>query len=380
MKLAGIGVLAASLLAFGPAHADITAGVILSMTGPAATLGKPEKNAIALFPKTIGGQKMDYVFLDDGTDPTKAVKDAKKLIQEHNVDLIIGPSITPSALAVIDVVAAAKVPQIAIVPSVANPVTAKTHWVFSTPEQNPLMAGAVVKDMVKRGFKTVGFIGFNDAYGQMWLRDFGAAAKAKGIKIVDTESFERSATSVTGQVLHIKAAAPQAVLVAASGTPAALPVKTLKQMGYAGQIYETHAAANPDFLRVCGADCEGVILPVGPGVVADQLPDSNPVKAAAMKFATAYEGAYGKNTLSQFASDAWGAGALLEHAIPVALKQAQPTDTVKFRAALRDALEGLKNVAASDGIYNMSPTDHGGLDERAVVAVQIKDGHWKLVP
>lgn len=379
MKRIGIGAVAALLMAFGTAHADITAGVILSMTGPAATLGKPEKEAISLFPKTIGGQKIDYIFLDSGTDPTKAVKDAKKLIQQHHVDLIIGPSITPNALAVIDVVAAAKVPEIAIVPSVANPVTKKTRWVFSTPQANPLMAEAVVKDMVKRDIKTVGFIGFNDAYGEMWLHDFSAAAGAKGIKIVDTEKFERSATSVTGQALHIKAAAPQAVLVAASGTPAALPVTTLKQMGYSGRIYETHAAANPDFLRVCGDACNGVILPVSPGVVADQLPDSNPVKAAAMKFANAYEGKYGKYSTSQFASNAWSTGVLLEHAIPVALKHAQPQNKVKFRAALRNALEGLKNVASSDGIYNMSATDHSGLDNRAVVVVQVVDGHWKLV-
>lgn len=379
MKYAGIGVLAASLLAFGPAHADITAGVFLSMTGPAAVLGKATQNTIALFPKEIGGQKINYIFLDNATDPTMAVKNAKKLIAEHNVDVLIGPSITPSALAAREVAAAAKVPEIAIVPSVAMPVTDKSRWTFSTPDQNPLMAAAATADMAKRGVKKAAFIGFSDAFGDLWLHDFSATTKDAGIEIVASERFARSATSVTGQALHIKAAAPDAVMIVASGTPAALPVRALREVGYKGLIYETQAAANPDFLRVCGADCEGVIVPVAPGFVADQLPDSNPFKAAATEFFNTYETAYGKGSVSQFAADSWGAAVLLEHAIPVALKTADPSDKVAFRAALRDALEGVSGVPAPDGMFQMSATNHGDLAQGAAVTVQIKDGHWKLL-
>ncbi|WP_031405338.1 ABC transporter substrate-binding protein [Thiomonas sp. FB-Cd] len=378
MKALKTGVLAAALLTAVPAMAQVHVGVILSLTGPAASLGIPEKKTVELFPKTIDGQAITYTILDDGSDPTTAVKDARQLIEQDHVDVILGPSITPNALAIIDVVAEKRVPDIAIVPSISNPVTDKTRWVFSAPQSNALMAHAVVENMLKQGYKKVAFIGFSDAYGEGWWKAFSADAKSNGIDVVDKESYARTATSVTGQALHILAAKPQAVLVAASGTPAALPARALKQVGFKGQIYQTHGVANPDFLRVCGADCNGTLLPVAPGLVASQLPQSTPFKAAAVRMDQIFEKAYG-NTVSQFTVNAWDSGVLLEHALPVALKVAKPADKTAFRAALRDALEGLKDVPGADGIYTMSATDHNGLDARAVVMVRIENGAWKLV-
>lgn len=363
------------------AWADIKVGVVLSETGPAASLGIPEKKTVELFPKEIAGQKMDYIFMDDGSDPTAAVKATKKLIDEDKVAVVIGSSITPNSLAMVDVVGGAKVPNISLAAgrNIVFPVAGNRQWVFNTPQTTGLMARAIVKNMVQNKVKTVAFIGFDDAYGEDWWNNFSKDAKAAGIDIVANERYHRTATSVTGQVLHIAAAKPQSVLIAASGTPATLPERALKQVGYKGQIYQTHGVANPDFLRVCGADCNGTILPVSPGVVAAQLPADSPIKQSAMKYAQAYEGAYGKNQLSQFSANAWDAGTLLEHAIPMALRKAQPSSLPEFRAALRDALEGLKNIAGADGIYNMSPTDHNGLDDRAVVMVQIENGTWKML-
>ena len=378
MKALKTGVLAAALLTTVPAMAQVHVGVILSLTGPAASLGIPEKKTVELFPKTIDGQDITYTILDDGSDPTTAVKDARQLIEQDHVDVILGPSITPNGLAIIDVVAEKQVPDIAIVPSISNPVTDKTRWVFSAPQSNALMAHAVVENMLKHGYKKVAFIGFSDAYGEGWWKAFSADAKSNGIDVVDKESYARTATSVTGQALHILAAKPQAVLVAASGTPAALPARALKQVGFKGQIYQTHGVANPDFLRVCGADCNGTLLPVAPGLVASQLPESTPFKAAAVRMDQIFEKAYG-NTVSQFTVNAWDSGVLLEHALPVALKVAKPADKTAFRAALRDALEGLKDVPGADGVYTMSATDHNGLDARAVVMVRIENGAWKLV-
>ena len=379
MKAWKTAVLAAALAAAAPsAMADVQVGVILSMTGPAASLGIPEKKTIELFPKTIAGQAVHYTFLDDASDPTTAVKNARQLIEQDHVDVILGPSITPNALAIIDVVAGAKVPDIAIVPSISMPVTERTRWVFSTPQSNALMAHAVVRNMLSQGLKKVAFIGFNDAYGEGWWKAFSADAKAHGIEIVDKEEFARTATSVTGQALHIAAARPQAVLIAASGTPAALPARALNQVGFKGQLYQTHGVANPDFLRVCGADCEGTLVPVAPGVVAAQLPQSSPIKAAAMRMASTYEKVYGP-TVSQFTANAWDSGVLLEAALPVALKAARPGDTTALRAALRDALEGLKDLPGADGIYTMSPSNHDGPGADAVVMVRVEHGAWKLV-
>lgn len=377
-------VLAAALLAAAPAAmADVHVGVILSLTGPAASLGIPERQTIELFPKSIAGQTVHYTILDDASDPTQAVKDARQLIEKDHVDVILGPSITPNALAVIDVVAENQVPDIAIVPSITLPVTAKTRWMFSTPQSNSLMAHAVVSDMLAHGFKKVAFIGFSDAYGEGWWKAFSADAAQHGIEVVDKEAFARTATSVTGQALHITAARPQAVLIAASGTPAALPVRALKQVGFRGQLYQTHGVANPAFLKVCAQDCDGTLLPASPGLVADQLPASSPIKAAAMRMDAAYRKVYG-NTVSQFTANAWDSGVLLESALPQALAKvgvhgdAAP-DTAALRVALRDALEGLHEVPGPDGIYSMSPTNHDGPQAHAVVMVRISHGAWELV-
>ncbi|MEO9101144.1 MAG: ABC transporter substrate-binding protein [Burkholderiaceae bacterium] len=375
MATAALATISASALA------DVTVGVTVSATGPAASLGIPEKNTISLLPQTIDGQKMTYVVLDDASDTTAAVTTTRKLISESNADVILGSSVTPNSLAMIDVVAEAKVPMVSFAASskIIEPMDDKKKWVFKTPQNDSLMARAVVDHMSKNGVKTVGFIGFSDAYGEGWYQEFSKAAAAKNIEIVSNERYGRSDTSVTGQALKIMSAKPDAVLVAGSGTPAALPQKTLKERGYAGKYYQTHGVANNDFLRVGGKDVEGTFLPAGPVLVADQLPDSNPVKKSALLFINAYETAYGKGTVSTFGGHAWDAGSLMAHAVPQALKVAKP-GTAEFRAALRNALEQIKEMPGAHGIFTMTPTDHLGLDQRAVVMVTVKDGAWKYLP
>jgi len=363
------------------ARADITVGVTLSATGPAASLGIPEKNTLALLPATIAGQKVNYIVLDDASDTTTAVKNTRKLISEDRVDVIIGSTITPNSLAMIDAVAEAEVPMISMAASsrIIQPVDAKRRWVFKTPQSDAQMAVAIATHMSKNNIKTVGFIGFADAYGESWWTEFAQAAQARNINIVANERYNRSDTSVTGQILKILAARPDAVLIAGSGTPAALPQKTLKERGYAGVIYQTHGIANADFLRVGGKDVEGTLLPAGPVLVAAALPSSHPSKKTAMEYVSKYEAAYGKGSVSTFGAHAWDAVILLQHAIPEALKKAQP-GTPQFRAALRDALEHLQNVPGAHGVFNTSPQDHLGFDQRAAVMVQIRNGGWELLP
>ena len=324
---------------------------------------------------------MNYIVLDDASDTTAAVSNARKFLAEHKVDIILGSTITPASLGMIDVASEALTPMISMAASarIVEPMDAKRKWVFKTPQNDIMMSLAIAEHMQKIGIKTVGFIGFSDAYGEGWSQEFAKAAGLKGLTIVASERFGRTDTSVTGQALKLIAARPDAVLVAGSGTPAALPQKTLKERGYAGKMYQTHGVANADFLRVGGKDVEGTFLPAGPVLVADQLPASNPVRKSAQTYVTAYEAAHGKGTVSTFGAHAWDAGLLMTTAIPVALKKAQP-GTPEFRAALRDALEQTKELAGAHGIFTLSPTDHLGLDQRARVMVKIENGTWKYQP
>ncbi|MEK7436547.1 MAG: ABC transporter substrate-binding protein [Pseudomonadota bacterium] len=358
------------------AFADITVGVNLSTTGPAASLGIPEKNTIALLPTSIGGQKVNYIVLDDATDPTAASKNARKLVSEDKVDVIIGGTITPSSSAVLEVAAETKTPQIALAPFA--PAADKAAWVFQMPQDFGIMANAIVDHMVANGVKSVAFIGYTDGYGELWLRVMNGISAAKGIKMVAVERFNRTDTSVAGQTLKMMSMNPDAVLVVGSGTPAAMPQATLVERGYKGRIYQTHGVANKDFLRVGGKNVEGAVLPVGPILVAEQLPDSNASKKAALNYIKVYEAAYGADSRNSFGAHAWDAGLLLQQAIPAALKKAKP-GTPEFRAALREAMENVKELPANHGVFSFSASNHKGLDGRAVVMVRVENGNWKLM-
>jgi branched-chain amino acid transport system substrate-binding protein len=366
---------------FAPfAQADINVGVTLSATGPAASLGIPEKNTFELLPTSIGGQKVNWIVLDDGSDTTKAVTNTKKLISEDKVDVVVGSTITPNSLAMVDVVADAETPMISMAASarIVDPANPKTRWVFKTPQSDSLMADAIAISMKANGVKTMGYIGFADGYGDGWLAEMRRSAATAGIKIVGEEKYNRTDTSVTGQVLKLVAANPDAILIAAAGTPGATPQKELAARNYKGKIYQTHGVANPDFLRVVGKDGNGTILPIGPMLVFEQLPDSNPLKKSAAEYINKYEAKYGKDSRSTFGGHAWDAYLLLNVAIPEALRKARP-GTKEFRLALRDALEATKELVATHGVFTMSPIEHNGLDNRARTMIKIENGKWVLV-
>ena len=383
MKLNKLALIAAAAVlgASTAAVAQINVGVTISATGPAASLGIPERNTIALMPKTIGGETVNYIVLDDASDTTQAVTNTRRFVSERNVDVVLGSSTTPASLAMIDVISEAKTPMISVAASAAiiEPQDEKKRWVFKTPQNDIMMALAIADHMAASGVKTAAYIGFADAYGENWHKEFSKALELKKIKLVANERFSRTDTAVTGQVLKIMSARPDAVLVGGSGTPAALPQKTLKERGYTGKYYQTHGVANADFLRVGGKDVEGTILPAGPVLVAEQLPASNPVRKSALEYIKAYEAAHGKGSVSTFGAHAWDAGLILKAAIPEALKKAKP-GTAEFRAALRDALENVKEVPGAHGIFTMSAKDHLGLDQRARVMVKIENGQWKYQP
>lgn len=359
-----------------PALADITVGVSVSATGPAASLGIPEKNSFALLPPTIAGEKVRYVVLDDATDTTTAVKNARKMTAEDKVDVLVAATATPTSMAILEVAFETRTPQISMAP--VAPGEDKRGWIFVTPQGFGVMAAAIVDHMAANGVKTVGFIGYADPYGEGWLKALQAAAEPKGIKLTAIERYQRNDTSVTGQALKILSANPDAVLIAGSGTPAVLPQSTLVERGYKGRYYQTHGIANRDFLRVGGKAVEGTIFPVGPMLLAEQLPDNHPSKKPALEYIKLYEAAHGANSRSTFGAHAWDAYLLLTRAIPLALKKAKP-GTPEFRAALRDELEAVKELPATHGVYTMSAKDHNGFDSRAVVMARVENGDWKLL-
>jgi len=373
-----LSAIAAALFLAGTAAAQINIGVTLSATGPAASLGIPEKNTIEMLPTTIAGQKVNWIVLDDASDTTKAVTNTRKLIAEDKVDVIVGSTVTPNSLAMIDVVADAETPMVSMAASarIVDPTNPKTKWVFKTPQNDALMADAIAVHMKANGVKTMGYIGFNDAYGDGWLAEIKRSAQTAGIKVVAEEKFNRNDASVTGQVLKLVAANPDAILIGASGTPGATPQKELVSRSYKGKIYQTHGVANPDFLRVVGKDGNGTLLPIGPMLVYEQLPDTNPIKKAAAEYIAPYEAKYGKASRTTFGGHAYDAYLLLAKAIPEALKKAKP-GTKEFRLALRDALEA-SNVVGTHGVFVMSPQEHNGLDNRARVMVRIDNGQWML--
>lgn len=374
---------AACALGFaGAAQAEIKVGVALSATGPAATIGISSRNAVEMWPETLGGEPVKYFILDDATDPSSTVRNFSRFINENKVDVIIGPNITAGALAAMDLIADSGTPTITLVGSgvVVEPADdPKKRWVFKMAATDSLMAETLVQHMVASDVKTVGFIGFSDSYGESWLNAFKPFAEKNGIEIVGIERFNRTDTSVTGPVLKLIGKKPDAILVAGSGTPSLLPQKTLKQRNYQGKIYQTHGIATPEFLKVGGKDVEGTIFPTQPVVVAKTLPADHPVREAAVAFVDAYEAKHGANSMTQFAGDAFGAYPVLDAAVKRALEKAQP-GTPEFRAALRDELEQSKEVIMPNGIINTTPKDHVGLDKRSAVMGVIENNVFVYLP
>lgn len=358
------------------ARAEITIGVSLPLTGPASALGIPTKNGIALWPDTIGGEKLKVIILDDASDTTQSSKNARRFVGEYKVDAIVGSTSTPAAAALAEVANEAQTPQIATSP--VDLPEGRGGWTFRVAQSTPVMASALVEHMKKTGVKTYAYLGFSDAYGEIWRKDFEAAAKQAGLQLVATERFARADTSVTAQVLKINAVKPDAVLLGASGSGAAMPHKALVERGYKGKIYQTHGAASRDLIRLGGKDVEGAFVVAGLTITPDELPNEHPSKKLATDFVNRYEKQFGAGTRSQFAAHGYDAGLVLEKVLPAALKKARP-GTPAFRAAVKEALETTSGIPITQGLLRYTPTDHFGLDDKARVMLTIEKGNWKLL-
>lgn len=365
---------AAALLA-GAAWADITIGVSVPLTGPGSGLGIPMSNGVKMWPATIAGEKLKVVILDDATDPTKGVQNARRFVSEDKADLIVGSGVTPVGIAMADVAAESRTVQLALSPIGLPP--GKDAWTFRMPQSNGVMAIAMVNHMQQAGVKSVGFLGYTDAYGEQWLEAVKPLLEKAGIKLVGVERFARADTSVTAQALKLNAANPDAMIIVASGSGAAMPQLGLVERGYKGKFYQTHAAATKDLMRVGGKAVEGTFVTSGPVVVAEQLPDNHPSKALGAKFNAEYEKLHGAGTRNQFAAHSYDAFLMLERVVPLALKKGKP-GTPEFRAALKDALETTPALAVTHGVLDYTPADHWGYRPDTGVVMKVVNGEWKL--
>jgi branched-chain amino acid transport system substrate-binding protein len=355
---------------------EITIGITIVTTGPAAALGIPERNALEFVPKEIAGHPLKVIQLDDAGDPTTATTNTRRFVTESKADIIMGSSNTPATIAVSNVANEAGIPHFGLAPFPITPERAK--WSVAMPQPIPIVGKALYDHMKAHNIKTVGFIGYSDSYGDLWFNDFKAQAVPMGMTMVDDERFARPDTSVTGQVLKLVAANPDAILVGASGTAAGLPQTELRDRGYKGLIYQTHGAASMDFIRIAGKAAEGVIMVSGPVMDPEDQPDEAATKRPGLALNQAYEAKYGPNSRSQFAGHSYDAFLVLERIIPVALKTAKP-GTPEFREAIRQALLSEREIAASQGVYNFTEKDRYGLDERSRILLTVKDGKYVLV-
>lgn len=357
-----------------PASAqEITLGLTLSTTGPAAALGIPERNSLDVVPREIARHKLKIIVLDDGGDPTAATTNARRLISEDKVDVIMGSSTTPPTIAVSNVANEVGVPHIGL-----GPMPGRGKWSVIMPQPVNLMAKALFEHMKKNNIKRVAQIGFADSWGDLWLKEFKEQAEPMGITLVADERYARADTSVTGQALKAIASRPDAVLVAASGTGAALPQIALRERGFNGLIYQTHGAVSRDFIRIAGKSAEGAILASGPVIAPELLPDGAETKKPGLDYVQAYEAKYGKDSRTQFGAHVFDAFKVLERVIPTALKTAKP-GTPEFREAIRAAFLTEKDIVASQGVFNFTETDRYGVDERARILITVKNGNWDLV-
>lgn len=357
------------------ALADINIGVDLSLTGPGSGLGIPMQKQLQLFPKTIAGEKVNLTILDDASDPGKAAANARRFVTEDKVDVIFGANLTPTSAAITPIAFDAKTAQVSGAP--IPPQGDKESIVFRLPQGFKVMSHAVVEHMKKQGVKTVGFLGYADGYGQGWLVNIKPMLEAAGMKLVGEERFARSDTSVTPQALKLNAANPDAVLVVASGSGAAMPQLALAERGYKGKIYQTHAAATPDLMRIGGKTVEGTYVVSGPALLGDQLADSHPSKKQALNFVANFEKAHGPNTRNQFAGHSYDFQVAMEKVIPMALKKGKP-GSPEFRAAIRDSLETMGRTVFAHGVMNWNATDHEGYTLETGVMTKVVDGKFKV--
>ncbi|MEN3290209.1 MAG: branched-chain amino acid transport system substrate-binding protein [Bradyrhizobium sp.] len=380
MKLvtAGLWAVASMTLVASHAHAEIKIGIVVSASGPGSALGQPQMRTIGALPNEIGGEKVVYVVLDDESDPTKGTQSARRLVIQDRVDVLIGSSLTPVTMPMIDVAMESKTPiiSLAAATSIVKPMDDRRRWAFKVVPNDDIMALAILKHVAKSGTKTLGYIGVSDGYGEGYYNEVSRLAPTLGLTITTHEVYARADTSATGQALKVMATNPDAVFIASAGTPAVLPQEALRERGYAGKIFQTHGIATEEFIKLGGSKVEGAVFSGEAFTIADDLPADDPFRRVRDEFVASYEKVNGSKP-NMFAAHLWDAIALIKRAAPIALKTAK-AGTPEFRTALRDELEQVKDVYLNNGLSSMTPADHNGYDQRSAFLIKVEKGKFRL--
>jgi branched-chain amino acid transport system substrate-binding protein len=368
-----------ALLVSPASHADIRVGVVLSLTGPGASIGIAEQNAVQLWPTQMAGQKVVVSVVNDASDPSTAARGVSRLVNEDKVDIIVGSSLTPTSLAMVPVAAQAGTTMISLATgsAIVAPMDERRRWAFRLGPTEKFSSDLVADDLKRRNLTTIAVLALSSAYGDGFLKAMETSAASRGLKVVGVEHFNATDQSVTAQIAKLVLLNPDAIYVAAAGTAGALPQIELANRGYKGRVYQIGGVANPDFLRVAGKSAEGMFITLPPLLVAEQLKENNPLRISAAAFVREYETKYGVGTRSAFGAAGYDAFRLIENAAKSALRKAQP-GTEAFRLALRDGLEQTRDLHSTTSIYTFSETDHSGLDQRSQVLAVVKDGKWTL--
>jgi len=378
LATAGLWAVASTMLLVSPAQADIKVGIVVSATGPGSALGQPQMKTIAALPTEIAGEKVVYVALDDESDPTKGTQNARRLVIQDGVDVLIGSSLTPVTMPMIDVAMESKTPiiSLAAATSIVKPIDDRRRWAFKVVPNDDLMAAAILKHIATSGIKTLGYIGVSDGYGEGYYSEVSRLAPTLGLTVTTHEVYARADTSVTGQALKVIATNPEAVFIASAGTPAVLPQEALRARGYTGKIFQTHGVATEDFIKLGGANVEGAVFSGEAFTIADDLASDDPFRRARDEFVAAYERANGTKP-NMFAAHLWDAMTLIKRAAPNALNTAK-AGTPEFRSALRDDLERVKDVYLNNGLSTMTPDNHNGYDARSAFLIKVEGGKFRL--
>lgn len=373
----------AGLLLAGTAHAqEITVGFVTSLSGPASSIGlnyEKGMNAAYAYKADVGGVKIKLIKLDDGSDPSQATKNARKLVEQDKVDVMIGTSSAPGTNAMMTVANELKVPFFAVSP-VNVPIPADGHpWGVSMVQTPQLMVKVIADRMKRDGIKSVGFIGFSDSWGDLVYNGAKAAEANGGPKVLTNERYSRTDTSVTAQALKVVAASPEGFLNGGSATQAALPLLELRKLGFKGPFFGTPSLLNRDFVRIGAKAAEGTQVSAGPVVVTSQLPNDHFAKKIGTAFHDSFKKVNGGEADDGFSGYAFDGWVVFLEAAKVALTKAKP-GTQEFRQALMDAIYSNKDVAGVHAIYNFTPKSYFGVDERSLVVVKLTDGKWVYQP
>lgn len=377
---------AAACLAFGatlatnaadePKAADpIKIGAIFGVTGPAAFLGAPEAKTAEMFVDQVNanggiyGRKLQLVLKDSGGSPEKAVSFAKQLIEEEKVLAIIGPSTSGETMQIKPICENAKMILVSCAAAevIVNPLA---KYVFKVPQKDSQAVTWIYSAMKAAGTTRIGVLSDNSGFGQAGKAQLEQLAKAQGIEIVANEVYDKAAKDLTDILTKIKAQDVQAVVNWSIVPAQSIIPKNMKQLGITAPLYQSHGFGNLKYVEMAGDAAEGIVFPAGRLLVVDSLPADHPQKSVLAAYKKDYESRF-KEDVSTFGGHAYDAMLVLT----TALRNAGSPD----REKVRDAIEQIKGLAGTAGIFNFSAEDHNGLALDAFEMLTVRNGKFELL-